>query len=162
MCEPVTMGIALGAMAVSGGLQAYGQYQSSKFEEEQAGANARLAGASAADATTRGAANAAEIRAQGTRALEDQKLSVATGGVDTASAASLFAGTRQATELDSRTATYNASLEAWGHNVEKEQYLAQRRMAKRQSVLGPLSSLVGTGAQMAALSYSASAKGKGK
>jgi hypothetical protein len=151
------MAVAIALAAGSGALKAYGERESALFEAEQAGVNARLAGASAADATTRGAANAAEIRAQGTRALEDQKLAVATSGVDTASAASLFAGTRQTTELDSRMATYNASLEAWGHNIEKEQYLAQRRMAKRQSVLGPLSSLAGTGAQVASM-YTAGRK----
>ena len=152
MCEPVMI-TAMSLAAVSGGISAYSQYQSAKFEEEQAKYNATMAATSANRAEAVGAAEAGRLRTEGTQLISQQKVALAAGGVDTSSgsAVNLFSSTRAMNELDVQTVRHKAAMEAWGHRVEEGQYRAQAKIARRNSVLGPLSTLIGTGGQMAGM-----------
>jgi hypothetical protein len=146
MCTPVT----LAAMAVSTAVQSYSQYQAARFEAETNGLNAGLARASAANAERRGAAAAGQIRSDASQFISEQKVAVSADGIDTASAAGLFASTRALSEQDALTAKHNAVLEAYGHRIEEAQYRVAAKMARRKSALGPLSTLASGGAQMGA------------
>lgn len=164
MCEPVTisMGVAMAATAVAGGISAYSQYQSAKFEEEQANANAQTAATSANRAEAVGAAEAGRLRTEGTQVISQQKVALASGGVDTSSgsAMNLFATTRATNELDVQTTRHRAAMEAWGHRVEEGQYRAQAKIARRNSVLGPLATSIGTIGQMAGTYQSTHPRGR--
>lgn len=151
MCAPLI--VAGVAVAASGAMSAYAQYQAGRFEEDQAKANAQLAEASAASASARGATEAGRLRTEGTELISQQKVALGSNGVVTSSgtALNLFASTRGQVELDAQTARHNAALEAWGHRVEKEQYKAQAKIARRNSVLGPLSTIIGTAGQIAGM-----------
>lgn len=132
-------------------IQGYSQYQAADFEAKQAGANADLSATRAAYAEQRGAAEAGRLRSEGSQLVSEQKVALASSGVDisTGSAPNLFASTRAQSEQDVQTARSNAAMEAWGHRVEEAGYRAQRKIARRNSVLGPLSSVIGGYSNMA-------------
>jgi hypothetical protein len=148
------MTIAISAMALSGGISAYSQYQSSQFEAAQAGANANLEAIKAGYAEQRGASEAGRLRMEGSQTISAQKVALASSGVDpsSGSALNLFSTTRALSEQDAQTAKSNAAMEAWGHRVDEQNFRVQRRIAKRNSVLGPLSTVLGTAGQIAGLS----------
>jgi hypothetical protein len=150
VCEPVTIA-AVSAMAVSGGIKAYSEYEAGQTEAKVADANATLAEHSAADALQRGAAQAGQIREKGAQVASEQKVALAASGVDPSSAANLFATTASGAELDALTARNNAAKRAWGLDVEAAGQRTRATLARRRSYLGPLATALGTFGQVAGM-----------
>lgn len=153
MCEPVSVSIAMAAMAASTGISAYSQYKSGQFAAGVADSNAKLSEASAANAEQRGAAEAGRARMEGSQVISQQKVALASSGVDTSSgsALNLFSDTRALSEQDALTAKSNAAMEAWGHRVQKEESKARAKIERRNSVLGPLSTIIGGAGKIAGM-----------
>ena len=51
-------------------------------------------------------------------------------------------------ELDAQQARVNGLLDAWGYRMQADTQRAQASVARRNSVLGPLGGLLGTGASL--------------
>jgi len=143
MCHPA---VAIGMMVASGAMQAYSQRETALGEADAARANARLAGAGAADARDRAAREAGDARMMGSRVAGAQRAELGGSGLDLSSKSlvSLFDTTAAYAELDARTAMSNGAREAWGFDVEAGQHRAAGKMARRRSVLGPLGTMIGT------------------
>lgn len=143
MCN--ALAVALGGQAA---VQAYGEYQSAKADEALAKAQEKVAKARANDALYRGGLDAGDLRMEGSRVEGAQRAATAASNIDSdsASARDLFSSTRIAVEEDVANAKANAAREAWGHKVDAETARYQAKMAKRRSILGPLSAAAGGGA----------------
>lgn len=150
MCSPVVPYVVMAAAAA---VQAYGQNQASNAEAADAEQNAEIGRLRAGDALARGAAAGGQIRAEGSQQVGAQRVATAAGGVSVRSGTpvNLFSSTRATAELDAQTARSNATREAWGHQVGEAQDRTKAAVARRSSVLGPLSTLVGSGAQMGSM-----------
>ncbi len=139
---------AAGAMALGGGLSAYGQYQQGKFAEEQAEYNAKVAEQNAEVARQEGADRAADIRARG-RAIRSRQRAVGAGTgleVGSGSALDILMDTAQGSELDAQTAMWNAENEAYGLRMNASQLRTQGKMDRYSSRLSAAGTLLGSGA----------------
>jgi hypothetical protein len=108
-------------------------------EQIDAEQNERLAHAAAADAIARGNREAAQQRALGSAIIGEQRVGLATSGVDltegTAAEVQTFA--RAATETDARTLENNAAREAWGFektadDIHRNAKFAEMRYQNKQ------------------------------
>jgi hypothetical protein len=151
MCAPLI--VAGVAMAAAAAVKGYAEHRAAAAESRIANANADLAEQSAADARRIGATEAGQIRAKGTQVASEQKVALASSGVDVSggTAANLFATTMSAAELDALTAKNNAARRAWGFEVEARGQRARAAMASRRSVLGPLAASLGAASAIAGL-----------
>lgn len=148
MCEAVTIGLLVGGAAI----KAYSEYKQGQADASAAEVNARNAAKRAAYAEQIGGSEAGAIRSEGSRVIAEQKVAMASNGVDITqgSAPNLFASTRAAAELDAQKAKANAALEAWGHRQDAAVSEWQAASARQRSVLGPLGTIVGAGADVGA------------
>lgn len=154
MCEPVTIA-SLSAMAVGGGLQAWGQYRQASAEQQAARANQRLANIAAGDALLRGQLAAGQARMEGSQIVGEQAVAAGASGVDPGSAAGLHASSRAYAEADAQTLVNNAMREAWGYQVESRQHGAEARAAGQRKWMGPLATILGGAGQAAGQAYQA-------
>ncbi|EHE7422016.1 hypothetical protein JZQ29_002694 [Salmonella enterica subsp. enterica serovar Corvallis] len=129
MCDPV---IAGGAMLAMGGLQAYNQYQTGKYESAVANQNADNAEAQAQDSINRGNAQADEVRRRNRQAAGTQAATMGATGADlsTGNALDIFSDTAQFGELDALTTINNAQREAYGFQVQGMNAQAESRAAR--------------------------------
>lgn len=138
MCEPVTISMAAVAVA-SAAYAGYKQHQQGKYEEAAASQNIKYADAAAADALQRGADEEGAVRSDGTRMVAEQKVAVASSGVELQSGSALDAmlDTRLLSEKDARAARNNGAREAWGYKVQGAQGRMDLTAARqrRQGVL---------------------------
>lgn len=147
MCEPATL--AATAMAVSGGINAYGQYQQGKFMEEQADYNAQVAEQNAEAAEVAGGDRAADIRERG-RAIRSRQRSVgAATGLEVGSGTSLdlLMDTAMGSELDAQTAIYNSQQDAYGLRLNAGQLRRQGKMDSTASKYRAGGTLLSSAAQ---------------
>lgn len=156
MCEPITM---TALVVGSAGLQAYSQYTQGQAQAAAADASAATSRAKAVYAEGIGAGEAGAIRQRGAAVIAEQRVAMAGNGVDisTGSAPNLFGSTAAAAELDAQKAKANAALEAWGHRQDAAVSEWQARTARRNSVLGPLGTIMGAGASVAGVQMKAAA-----
>lgn len=147
MCDATA---ALVAMGVGGGMQAYGQYQSGKFNADMANAQAGIAEQSSRDALGRGAADANASLQQAAKAASSQRAAMAAGGVDVGSGTALdvLADTASAGAFDAAIAKNNAAREAYGYQVQAAMSRAEAKQARRQGNMGAVSSILTTGASV--------------
>lgn len=158
MCDPVTIGVVMGAGAL---VKGYSEYTAGQSEAKIADANAALARGRAADAIREGGVEAGQARARGAAVASEQKLAVASSGVDPSSATNLFETTAAGSELDALKAKNNAARRAWGFDVEAASDDVKATMARRRSYLGPLGSALGAAGQVAGMRGSGSSYGGG-
>lgn len=154
MCEPVTIA-SLGVMAAGGALSARGQYLQAKGEENAARANQQLANLAAGDALARGIREAGQVRMGASQMIGEQQVAAGASGVDPSSAAGLAATSRAFSELDAMTLVNNAMREAWGHQVEGQQFAAEAKAASQRKWMGPAATILGTAGQMGGMAYNA-------
>ncbi|HEE9896937.1 TPA: hypothetical protein R8G28_000227 [Citrobacter freundii] len=141
MCDPV---IAGGAMLAMGGLQAYNQYQTGKYESAVANQNADIAEAQAQDSINRGNAQADEVRRRNRQAAGTQAATMGATGADlsTGGALDIFGDTAQFGALDALTTVNNAQREAYGYEVQAANYKAQASSARKQGNMGAFTTLL--------------------
>lgn len=141
MCDPV---IAGGAMLALGGLQAYNQYQTGKYESAVANQNADIAESQAQDSINRGNAQADEVRRRNRQAAGTQAATMGATGSDlsTGGALDIFGDTAQFGALDAMTTVNNAQREAYGYEVQAANYKAQASSARKQGNTGAMTTLL--------------------
>lgn len=149
MCEPTT--IALAATAISGGMQAYGQYQQGRVAQQVGRNNQMMAEYAAADAERRGEEEAIAARRRADQLAGAQRAAFAARGVDatTGTAADLLAQTSFFGQQDQDTARNNARREAWSLRAQGRNARAQGDAAARAGRLSAFGTVLGTGAQVA-------------
>lgn len=147
MCDPVSAMVAMGA---AGGMQAYGQYQSGKFNNAMAEQNAKIQTQAAEDAAGRGAIEANAAKQNAAQVAGSQRAAMAAGGVDvgSGSALDLLSDTARGGELDALIARNNAARESYGLQVSAADSLARGRMARQQGNMGAVSTILTTGANV--------------
>ncbi len=164
MCEPVSLGLAIGGAVLSGGLQAYSSIASGKaasaeanYQAELSRQNAVTAAAYARDALDRGAIEEADYALEVADLKGRQRAALAANGVmlGTGSAARILEDTAMLGSVDAATIRSNAEREALGFLNERNQYLnqsalyrAQGKAAKRAGVLGAVAAGVETAANV--------------
>lgn len=163
MCSPIYA--AAGAQGVSGVLGGQAAYEAAKGDERQLAFERDRELALATDAINRGAAESGRARAAGSAAVSENKVALASGGVDVQSGTALdiLEGTRALSELDVATIRNNARREAWGHKTQADQFEFGRQMSKYNRRMGVAGTFLGTAANMGgmiAMSRVGSAKGK--
>lgn len=161
MCYPALIVAAAAAATVA---KSYGTYQSGRAQEAAlnyqgtvASNNARIEEANATYATQKGELDA-QARGMKTAAIVgEQKASFGAAGVEIGSdtAARVIGSTESIGALDAATIRNNAAREAYGHRVNAYGFNAQSvldsygaRMARRNAILGGLTSLVGGASQL--------------
>lgn len=142
MCDPATA--LAGAALATGALSAVNQYQSGRQAAATASANAKSAEAQAQDSINRGNAAADEVRRRNRQALGTQIATAGAGGADltSGSAVDIFGDTAQFGELDALTTVNNAQREAYGLQIQADNYKAQGSAAKRQGNIGAATTLL--------------------
>ncbi|HEH7628099.1 TPA: hypothetical protein SHX75_003456 [Escherichia coli] len=142
MCSPA---IALvGASVALSGVSAYNQYQNGKYSAAVAEQNADTATAQAQDSINRGNAQADEVRRRNRQAAGTQAATMGATGADlsTGGALDIFGDTAQFGTLDALTTVNNAQREAYGYEVQAENYKAQAKSASKQGTLGAATTLL--------------------
>jgi hypothetical protein len=150
MCDPATAALVL--TAVGGTMSAYGQYQSGKYQEKVAKNNAIIQGRMAEDALKRGQTAEDKHRDRVAQFKSQQAAKMGAAGIDlgVGSATDLLADTAMMGELDALTIRSNAQREAYGHDVQAQNYLSQGELAKSQGTYGAISTLLTTAGSAAA------------
>jgi len=141
MCGPAVLAAA--AIGTSG-LQAYQQYQQGKYQVAVANQNAKVATAQAQDSINRGNAQADEVRRRNRQAAGTQAATMAATGADlsTGNALDIFGNTAQFGALDALTTVNNAQREAYGYQVQAENYRSSASAARQQGNMGALTTLL--------------------
>lgn len=142
MCSPA---IALVAVTVaSAAASAYSQNQQAKYTSAVAEKNADIAEAQAQDSINRGNAQADEIRRRNRQAAGTQAATMGATGADlsTGGALDIFGDTAQFGALDALTTVNNAQREAYGYQVQAENYKAQASSARSQGNMGAMTTLL--------------------
>ena len=165
MCEPVTIAaITIGLTAAAGGASAYGSYQQSQAQEDQAEYAAQVAANNAAsaeglakDATARGAEEERLHRLQLQKFSGDQRAGFAAKGLelDTFGTADALADTAALGEADAYAIRRDAAREAFGFRSQGMNFQAQSQLnqmrAKNTRKTRPWlvgADLLGTGANV--------------
>lgn len=147
------MGAALGMASGFAGsvLGMMGDEQERQAAEQEAFRNQRAAETAADDALARGRQEAGRYRMEGSRLIAAQRVAYATSGVDASvgTPVDTMLDTRQASELDARTAENNAAREAWGFKQHGLRYQADRRNINDRANTRLGGTLLGMGGQMA-------------
>lgn len=144
MCSPA---IALaGASVALGGISAYNQYQNGRYQAKVANQNAETAQLQAEDSINRGNIEAERRRTQIRQQLGSQAAALGGTGADlsTGSALDIFGDTAQFGELDALTTINNAQREAYGYQVQSQNYKAEASSARKQGNMGAFTTLLTT------------------
>jgi hypothetical protein len=150
--------LAAGAVLVSGGLQAFSQYQEGQAAAKQADYNAQVADMQSRASLEKSQIEQSRLKAEGTKTIAGQRVALGASGIDLTgeSSLNLFSATRAESEMDVQNARTQGLMEAWGHGAEAAQYRYQGQVARRRSVLGPLGTAIGTAGKVGALSMNSS------
>lgn len=144
MCDPATA--LAGASLAAGALSAVNQYQTGRQAAAVANANAESAQAQAQDSINRGNAAADEVRRRNRQTMGTQLATAAATGADlnSGSVVDIFGDTAQFGELDALTTVNNAQREAYGLELQANNYKAQASADRRQGNVGAFSTLLTT------------------
>lgn len=152
--------VGLGVGAVGTAASSYAAYQQAKLDNLAADWNASImednAGlkeVQAEQALEKGRHNVAIARREGGLLIESQRAAFAASGVKVDSGSSLDVIASQAgrNRYDQDMLTYNAELEAWGHNAEAgnlRQQAAMTRATKRSPSLAAATNILSGGSSM--------------
>lgn len=137
------MGMVGGLMALNTGANAIGTATStysqakaiktqSKYEQQQANFNAEVADLQAQEAINRGNREASLKRKETKRLIGDQRAALAAQGIDvnTDTAAIIQQDTAGVGAEDVETIKNNAWKEAWGYQVQSQEYRSQAEFAR--------------------------------
>jgi len=143
-----TAAITAGAQATTGGVTAYSQYQSGKYNAKVERFNASVANAQAADAVRRGGESVQRFRKDVAKVKSAQRASFAAQGVvvDQDVAQAVADDTDAIAAEDERTIAMNATREAWGYRVQAVDHTNRATMgmnAARSDAIGTLMSTTG-------------------
>jgi hypothetical protein len=110
--------------------------ESSDSQADLADYNAAVAELQAQDALERGAEDEARFRTNIRGAIGAQRANIAAGNIDVSfgSAVDVQADAAFLGELDALTLRTNAGREAWGYQVQAEDYRARARIARKEGV----------------------------
>lgn len=143
MCVALPV-IAMAATAISGGIQAYGQYQQGQVAAQVGRNNQIMAEYAAQDATRRGEEEAMQVRRRADQIKGAQRSRMAAAGLDlgVGTAAELQDQTDFFGQIDQNTARDNAKREAWSNRVQGANANAQGQAAKQQANLSAFSTVL--------------------
>lgn len=146
MCEPMT--IAATALAAGTVYNAYGQYQTGKYNAAVAKENAKLAEISAQDAVTRGEADVSQYRTQINQLRGRQRAAIGSANLElSGSPLDLLVDTATVGELDVQTIRNNAARDAFGFRTQGLNYRAQGRLDRFAGNAGATGTLLTGAAQ---------------
>lgn len=137
--------------AIAGGLQAWSQYQTGKYNEKIAKNNAVISRQMAADAITRGkrAEDAHRMKVASMKSSQAAKASAAGLDIGSGSMSDILADTAMMGELDALTIRSNAEREAYGHQVGATNFLAQGRLDRATGRNQAIGTILNTGSKVA-------------
>jgi hypothetical protein len=145
VCEPTT----IAGVAVAGGalINAYGQVQAGKANQQIANNNARLAEYQASDSLRAGAQEAGAIQAEGRQAAASARVAAGASGIDAnvGSAANAQTTSLINSEADAARTTANAAREAWGYKQQARDLRVQGKQARKAGILGAIGSSLSAG-----------------
>lgn len=141
MCSPAIL--AVGVLA-SAGMQAYGQYQSGKFNADVSNQNARQNENAANDSINRGNAEAEKQRSRSRQLAGSQAAAMSASGLDLSSAGALdmFGDTAAMGTLDSLTLVNNSQREAYGLRMQAASDRLNAKMSRREGNFGAATTLL--------------------
>ncbi len=139
------------AMGVSALMSAQQNKQAGEASSAANMQNAAISRIQANDAVDRGEFEADQQRLKTRAAIGTQRAGFAGNGVDvnSGSAALVQDDTAALGELDALTIRNNAAREAWGYNVQADQYIQAAGNAKKSANNAIMGGLVSTGAKAA-------------
>jgi len=122
MCEPVSLGIALGAVVVGGVVKGVADKMAADSSANAQRRNAIISEEAASQALERGVETTGRIQMQGASLQGAQRAGYGASGADvnTGSAERTQTDTAFLTEMDKTTAKNNAQREAWGLEKQAE------------------------------------------
>lgn len=158
-------GIAIGAMAVGGGMALHASAEKAKaqrkmgdYQSDMYGFNSSISKLQQQDALERGEKEASAFLLKGRQTIASQKVALAAQGVDvsTGSAAEIQEDTAAQAAIGAMQIRNNAWREAWGYKVQSINYDQQGFIAKtsaqneaRSTMLTGVANAVGTAGSMA-------------
>lgn len=152
MCDPIT--IAAVTMAAGSAYNAYGQYQTGKYNAAVADENARLADISAEEAITLGEADVSRFRMNINQIRGRQRAAIGASNIEmSGSALDISEDTAQIGELEIATIRNNAARDAYGFRTQGLNYRAQGRLDRFAGRTGAIGTLLTGGAQSTAMVY---------
>lgn len=182
MCDPVTISVA---MAVSGGMSAYGQYQegvaTNKYYQSLADASIKKGEAdyktgvkqSELIQTSAKSQDKAQ-KLQAAEAASAQRAALAANGVDLSSvtAQDIASDTFSKAKMDELNLKYNADMKSWqameqarqsvwSSKIQADQYRVAGKNAKQAGKLKAFTTLVGTAASIGSVNLLATAPSAG-
>ena len=148
MGAPAAFGLLLAATAVQG----VAQHRAAKAAKAAARSNEAVARIQRANALARGGREEQRHRRAVRAFIASQQAQYAGGGVDLSSGSVLdvVGSTELLGELDALTIRTNAYREAWGYEMQGNQYAAEAQAAETQSLLQPVGTILGGVSQAAA------------
>lgn len=157
MCTPA---MGAGLMSIGTLIGAYGQFQEGETRSDIARQNKQVALQLAEDARLRGAIEEQRQREISGQVLGTQRARLAGSGVDISSGSALdiLMDTAASAELDALAIRANAAREAYGYQVQAENFRQESKLYRRAGRLGAVSTLL-SGGGSAFLGYQ-SASGK--
>ncbi len=156
MCEPISIStatmayISLATAAVAGGVAAHTAAASARTRSRLARRNALISKQRKADAFARGAAAESAFNLKISRMLGSQRAAAGASGavVDTGAALSVLEDTAMIGELDTLQIRNNAAREAYGLEVESQNFLFESAFARTQGRNALVGGAVGTAASV--------------
>ncbi len=150
MCEPTT--IAAVALIAGGALKAKGEMDQANADADTLAFQRDMERVKAVDASQRGAQQEGIARTKGTQEVSSQATQIAQGGLETSgTAAKVLSDTRAMSELDALTIRSNAAREAWGHQMQAEQYDRAAKAKRDQAATAGLGTFLGSAAKLGSL-----------
>jgi hypothetical protein len=124
MCEPVTIAVATSLAVAGAATSAYSQFKQAQYQQAMAQRGRQTSAIAAADALARGQAAAGRINMRASDISGAQRVTAAASGVDIGSGSPMRVqqDTALRSAIDVETAKTNAAKEAWGFEVEGQNY----------------------------------------
>lgn len=141
---PAALGIAAIAMVAAGAATgAYAQYKAGQVQNEMAKRNAAMARQAAADAKERGAREEEKVRRRTSALIGRQRAIIGGSGLslESGSALNVLADTEMLGELDAQTVQNNAAREAFGYEVQAQNFVFEGELAEFAGNWGAVSTL---------------------
>lgn len=144
--DPITILALFGALAGVAGnvVKGVGEGDEAEMQRQLALRNQALAYRSAADARARGEQDVGDLQLRAGKVLGEQRNAIGASGLEASgSALNLLADTRLMSSVDVARARNNASREAWGYEVQADNYGLDAQMAQRRKAGAVASTILG-------------------
>lgn len=152
MCSPTALLIGSSLLTVGGGIiSANAADNAGRYNQQVAENNAKMSEFSARDATVRGARAVDEQRLKTRMLMGKQRASLAANGVtlDSGTSLDLLGDTAMMGAVDEETIRLNSAREAWGYQVQADNYRASGAMERYNGKAQKVGTLLGTAANVA-------------